>query len=120
MADILIKLSNCYIENCNNEFKKRKLIRDRWFAMSNKIHDDYKNNIITRKEFNVKMTKIDNDYFNSIENISLHNCEINKCYDLVKNHLDYLADKNKIKKKNNYTTDDYIRILIKNNNKIIR
>jgi hypothetical protein len=118
MSDKLVLLSNCYIENCNKEFKQRKMIRDIWFAKTNKINDDFKNKIITRKQFITRLNKLDNNYFDLIENISLHKCEINKCYNLVKNHLDYLADKNNYKKKDTYTVEDYIEILkINNKNK---
>ena len=40
-----IKLYECYIKKCNNEFKKRKNIKDVWYAMTNKITNDYKNPI---------------------------------------------------------------------------
>ncbi len=112
-------LTNCYIANCNKEFKKRKKLRDTWFKNSNKIHNDYINKIITREEFDSILTKLDNNYHNSIQKINLHKCEIDKCYNLVKNHLDYLSDKNKIKKKDNYNIDDYLKILNINRQNII-
>ena len=100
----------CYIKKCNNEFKN---IKDVWFAMTNKIHNDYKNGIIkSRKEFIKIINKLDSDYFNSIENINMYNCEIDNCYNLLKNKLDYAANKIKYNKKNEkYSIEDYINIL---------
>ena len=111
MADNLNLLTKCYIANCNKEFKKRKDIRDKQLINSNKLHDDYKNNIISKKEFISKLIKLDNKYYNSIETISLYKCEIDKCYNLVKNHLNYLSDRNNYKKKDNYTINDYLKIV---------
>ena len=111
MLEILIALTNCYVVNCKKEFKKRKEIRAKWFEETNKLDEDYKNKVITRKQYILKLNKLDDKYFNAIENINLHKCEINKCYNQVKNHLDYLSDKNKLQKKFKYTTDDYVKIL---------
>jgi hypothetical protein len=119
MEENLNLLTKCYIAKCNNEFKKREKLRNTWFENSNKLYLDFINKIITKKEFDSKITKLDNNYHNSIEKINLHKCEIDKCYNLVKNHLDYLSDKNKIKKKDNYNIDDYLKILNINRQKII-
>jgi hypothetical protein len=119
MEENLNLLTKCYIANCNKELKKREKLRNIWFKNSNKLYLDFINKIITREEFDSKLTKLDNNYHNSIEKINLHKCEIDKCYNLVKNHLDYLSDKNKIKKKNNYNIDDYLKILNINRQKII-
>ena len=119
MDENLNLLTNCYIANCNKEFKKRKKIRDIWFKNSNKIHNDYIKKIITREEFDSILTELDNNYHNSIQKINLHKCEIDKCYNLVKNHLDYLSDKNNLTKKDNYNIDDYLKILNINRQKII-
>jgi hypothetical protein len=116
MIGDLAVLTKCYIDNCNDEFKKRKVIRDIWLTNTNKLNEDYKNKLITRNQFISKLTKLDNKYFDSIENISFHQCEIDKCYNLIKNHLDYLSDRNNIKNKANYNIKDYIKI-IKINNK---
>ena len=110
-------LYDCYIIKCNNEFRKRKEKKDIWYAMTNKIINDYNNGSIkSRKEFITKINKLDNDYFNSIENVSMHNCEIDKCYNLVKQYLDYLYSKYDYKKKDNYSAEDYINILKINKN----
>jgi len=119
MEENLNLLTKCYIAKCNNEFKNREKLRNTWFENSNKLYLDFINKIITREEFDSKITKLDNNYHNSIEKINLHKCEIDKCYNLVKNHLDYLSDKNKIKKKDNYNIDDYLKILNINRQKII-
>jgi len=120
MDENLNLLTKCYIANCNKEFKKRNKLRDIWFKNSNKLYLNYINKIITKKDYNLKLTKLDNDYHNSIEKINLHKCEINKCYNLVKNHLDYLSDKNNITKKNNYNINDYLKILNINRQNIIK
>ena len=106
-------LVKCYNEKCIKEVKKRKKIRDKWNTNSNKIHNDYKNGIIkSRKEFIKIINKLDSDYFNSIQNINMHKCEIDHCYDLLKNKLDYAANKiNYNKKKDKYSIEDYINIL---------
>jgi hypothetical protein len=112
-----IKLYECYIKKCNNEFKKRKNIKDVWYAMTNKITNDYKNGIIkTRIEYMKIMDKLDTDYLNSIGNINMHNCEIANCYKSVKKYLDYLYEKNNYKKKNKYSIQDYINIIKINKN----
>ena len=46
MTTYEIKVYDCYIKKCNNEFKKRKNKKDVWFAITNKITNDYKNDII--------------------------------------------------------------------------
>ncbi len=115
MLDNLVLLTNCYIHKCNEELKKRKEIRTKWFKDTNKIHQDYKNKLITQKQLISKLEILDNKYFNSIENISERKCEINKCYTLVKKHLDYLSERNNINKKDNYNINDYIKILKINN-----
>ena len=106
-------LVKCYNEKCIKEVKKRKKIRDKWNTDSNKIHNDYKNGKIkSRKEFIEIINKLDSDYFNSIQNINMHKCEIDHCYDLLKNKLDYSANKINYKKKNEkYSIEDYINIL---------
>ena len=106
-------LVKCYNEKCIKEVKKRKKIRDKWNTDSNKIHNDYKNGIIkSRKEFIEIINKLDSDYFNSIQNINMHKCEIEHCYDLLKNKLDYSANKINYNKKNEkYSIEDYINIL---------
>uniref|UniRef100_A0A6C0LFX1 Uncharacterized protein n=1 Tax=viral metagenome TaxID=1070528 RepID=A0A6C0LFX1_9ZZZZ len=120
MEENLNLLTKCYITNCNKESKKRNKIRDIWLNNSNKLYLDYINKIITKKQYDLKLTKLDNEYHNSIEKINLHKCEIDKCYNLVKNHLNYLSDKNKITKKNNYNIDDYLKILNINRQNIIK
>ena len=106
-------LVKCYNEKCIKEVKKRKKIRDKWNTDSNKIHNDYKNGIIkSRKEFIEIINKLDSDYFNSIQNINMYKCEIDHCYDLLKNKLDYSANKINYNKKNEkYSIEDYINIL---------
>jgi hypothetical protein len=117
MTTYEIKLYECYIKKCNNEFKKRKNIKDVWFAMTNKITNDYINGIIkTRNEYIKIMDKLDSDYLNSIENINMHKCEIANCYKSVKQYLDYLHEKNNYKKKNKYSIQDYINIIKINKN----
>jgi hypothetical protein len=119
MDENLNLLTKCYIANCNKEFKKRNKLRDTWFKNSNKIHNAYIKKIITREEFDSILTELDNNYHNSIQKINLHKCEIDKCYNLVKNHLDYLSDKNNLTKKNNYNIDDYLKIININRQNII-
>ena len=106
-------LVECYNKNCKKEVKMRKKIRDKWNINTNKIHNDYKNGIIkSKKEFIKIINKLDSDYFNSIENINMYNCEIDNCYNLLKNKLDYAANKIKYNKKNEkYSIEDYINIL---------
>lgn len=114
----IVKLTNCYIEKCKKEVKARSKVRSVWFANSNKNYEDYQNKIITRKEFLKRANKLDSDYLNSIQEISIHKCEIANCYDLLKVKLDHISSKINYKKKNaNYTIDDYINILKKNNKK---
>ena len=115
MTTYEIKVYDCYIKKCNNEFKKRKNKKDVWFAMTNKITNDYKN------EYIKIMDKLDSDYLNSIENTNMYKCEIANCYKSVKQYLDYLSDKNNYKKKNKYSIEDYINIIKinKNNNLIV-
>ena len=106
-------LVKCYNEKCIKEVKKRKKIRDKWNTNSNKIHNDYKNGIIkSRNEYIKIINKLDSDYFNSIQNINMYKCEIDHCYDLLKNKLDYSANKINYNKKNEkYSIEDYINIL---------
>lgn len=111
--DYLEELSKCYIDKCNKEFRLRKTARDLWFARTNKINNDYKNNIISKQEFMKKIKILDNTYFNSIQEISLHKCEIDKCYNLVKKYLDYLSHKLNYKEKDVYTVYDYINLIKK-------
>ena len=112
----LRKITNCYLEKCNKEANNRKKIRDIWITNSTNLYNNYKNNIITKKEFITKINKLDDNYFKSIESKSIHQCEIDKCYDLLKVKLDYLASKlNYKKKKTNYTIDDYTKMLIMTN-----
>ena len=122
MTTYEIKVYDCYIKKCNNEFKKRKNKKDVWFAMTNKITNDYKNGIIKSQNEYIKiMDKLDSDYLNSIENTNMYKCEIANCYKSVKQYLDYLYDKNNYKKKNKYSIEDYINIIKinKNNNLIV-
>ena len=122
--DDLVKLTKCYTEKCKNEVEARKKLRTIWFNNSNKFFEDYKNKVITRKEFITKINKLDSTYFNSVESIAIHNCEIKECYDLLKIKLDHMAAKiNYKKKKEKYTIDDYKKIIIntqKKNNSEIR
>jgi hypothetical protein len=112
----LRKITNCYLEKCNKEANNRKKIRDIWITNSTNLYNNYKNNIITKKEFITKINKLDDNYFKSIESKSIHQCEIDKCYDLLKVKLDHLASKlNYKKKKTNYTIDDYTKMLIMTN-----
>ena len=120
MDENLNLLTKCYIANCNKEFKKRKKLRDIWLKNSNKLYIDYINKNITKKEFDLKLTELDNNYHNSIQKINLHKCEIDKCYKLVKNHLDYLSDKNKLIKKNKYNINDYLKILNINRQNLVQ
>lgn len=115
MIENLLSLTNCYVTNCKKEYKARKALRTKWFNNTEKLHEDYKNKKITKKELIKKLNKIDEEYLNSVENFSLHKCEINKCYKLVKKHLDYLYEKNKEAKKNKYTAEDYVNIMKINN-----
>jgi hypothetical protein len=103
---------NVILKNVIMNLKKRKNIKDVWFAMTNKITNDYINGIIkTRNEYIKIMDKLDSDYLNSIENINMHKCEIANCYKSVKQYLDYLHEKNNYKKKNKYSIQDYINII---------
>ena len=112
----LIKLTTCYTNKCKKEAITRNKLRTIWMKNSNKIFEDYKNKIITRKEFIIKINKLDADYFNSVESIAIHNCEIKECYNLLKIKLDHMASKiNYKKKKENYTIDDYNKIIITTN-----
>jgi hypothetical protein len=116
--DDLVKLTKCYTEKCKNEAETRKKLRTIWFNNSNKIFEDYKNKVITRKEFITKINKLDSAYFNSVESIAIHNCEIKECYDLLKIKLDHMAAKiNYKKKKEKYTIYDYKKIIINTNKK---
>ena len=111
MTTYEIKVYDCYIKKCNK--------KDVWFAMTNKITNDYKNGIIKSQNEYIKiMDKLDSDYLNSIENSNMYKCEIANCYKSVKQYLDYLSDKNNYKKKNKYSIEDYINIIKinKNNN----
>jgi len=120
MLDNLISLTNCYIKKCNDEFKSRKEIRTIWFKATEDLNEKYKAGKITKKNFIKQLDKLDDNYFNAIENINLHKCEINKCYSLVKKHLDYISDKNDIAKSTKkYTSEDYVKIL-KTNRKNFR
>ena len=96
MTTYEIKVYDCYIKKCNNEFKKRKNKKDVWFAMTNKITNDYKNGIIKSQNEYIKiMDKLDSDYLNSIENAERNNCHhitvyegdaellVGKKYDLI-------------------------------------
>jgi hypothetical protein len=120
MLKIYIELAQCYMKNCNDEFKQRKEIRTAWFKNTTKLHEDYKNKLITQKQLMTKLNKLDKQYFSAIENINLHKCEIEKCYKEVKTKLDYLAEKNKIQKLDNYTLDDYNKFVKINHTNILK
>ena len=111
----VVALTNCYVMNCNKEYLKRKELRTKWFEDTEKLHQEYKKGDITRKQVIAKLKKLDNKYFSAIENINLHKCELDKCEEFVIKRLDYLSERNKLKKKDKYTINDYVKILKTNN-----
>ena len=112
IQDNTLSLITCSVEKCNKEVKKRKTIRDEWLKKSRINYDNYINKYITKKEFNKIKTELNDNYYNSNEINDIHKCELAKCSKFVKKKLDYIAAKiNYVAKDDEYTLDDYIRIL---------
>ena len=111
IQDVMLQTSYCDVEKCKKETADRKIIRDEWLKNSRKIYDDYINKKITKKDLTTKINKLTEDYSNSIQNISSIKCKLEKCSNIIKKLLDYIAAKNNYKIKAKYTLKDYIKIL---------
>lgn len=112
--DNLNLLVDCYLKNCKNEVKIIKKERNIWVVNGDKLYNDYKNNIISKKEFIKKTDDLDKKYYNSLSYKKIAQCKLDNCYNLTKKNLDFLLKKMKYPIKNKYNINDYIKILLLN------
>lgn len=100
--DNAINIIFCVKEKCLLEKTNVAKINVERDKKINILWKDYKDNKISKKEFNIKATKINGDYEKTKQNYKLVKCKIDKCYDLYKLNLfitiDNLIKKSKSKK----------------------
>ena len=103
------KFVECYTNNCKNEVKKRKSLRDKMFKNSAIIFNEYEKKVIDKNELIKKITKLNNKYANDIKD--LYQCQLDKCNDLTKIKIEELIKKLSYAKKDNYSIKDYLKII---------
>lgn len=110
--DNQLNIIKCKNANCVNENKNNSII---YLKKLNKLYDDYintKNHTIKiRDDFIKNINKLVDDYYNSKEVKEMYKCELDKCSNLIKKKLDYMAIHINYDIKDTYTLDDYINIL---------
>lgn len=110
--DNQLNIIKCKNANCVNENKNNSII---YLKKLNKLYDDYintKNHTKKiRDDFIKNINKLVDDYYNSKEVKEMYKCELNKCSNLIKKKLDYMAIHINYDIKDTYTLDDYINIL---------
>ena len=74
---------------------------------ANCVNENKNNSIIYLK----KLNKLYDDYINTKEVKEMYKCELDKCSNLIKKKLDYMAININYDIKDTYTLDDYINIL---------
>jgi hypothetical protein len=110
------KLVSCYQKKCAKYQNKMKQERDKIFAISNKLIEDFKNNKISKKEFLKLGKEAEKKYLNSVGHLQHIKCTIDNCYDLTKLKIDNIAKKNNYKKENlnKYNEEYYNKIMLLN------
>lgn len=116
LNDNVIKLVKCYTKNCKKELNMFKKERDLWLKNGNKLNNDYKDGKITKEQFKEKIKILDKNYYNLLNNKKMYECQLNKCYNLVKENLELLSNRMnyKLDNKKKYTIEDYIKIRVLN------
>lgn len=103
----LLQLYDCYINTCEKELNKINKSKKKIIDKINKLRN---NNKISLVEINSKIEKLYEDYSKSNDMKKFYNCQLKNCHDLVKNHLNELANDINYSKLDKYTVKDYIKI----------
>lgn len=111
MKDYYQLLNKCHLKKCKEEKQIMEKITNKRLNDISKLINDLREKKITKAQFILKNKKIDNNYYKSMKTINLLQCELDKCYEYVKNIIHQLSDKMKYTKKDIYNIKEYINIL---------
>ena len=107
--NFLNKFVECYNNNCKKEVNKKKKLTDKLLKDSGIIYKNYSNNKFDKNELTKKLTDLNKKYANDIKD--LYQCQLDKCNELTKIKIEKMIKNLSYTKKDNYSIDDYLKII---------
>jgi|688.fasta_scaffold166717_2 hypothetical protein len=108
-------LISCYLDKCKKENKEVEEKFNSYTIAKKNLVKLYYNEKITKEKFITIMSKISKYHFNSLYYRDFVNCIFKNCYKKVVKQLNIFIKDINYKKRENYTVNDFIKIMIMRN-----
>ena len=108
-------LISCYLDKCKKENKEVEEKFNSYTIAKKNLVKLYYNEKITKEKFITIMSKIRKYHFNSLYYRDFVNCIFKNCYKKVVKQLNIFIKDINYKKRENYTVNDFIKIMIMRN-----
>jgi hypothetical protein len=108
-------LISCYLDKCKKENKEVEEKFNSYTIAKKNLVKLYYNEKITKEKFITIMSKISKYHFNSLYYRDFVNCIFKNCYKKVVKQLNIFIKDINYKKQENYTVNDFIKIMILRN-----